>query len=77
MKAVGGGAGAAVTSTAGPVTPMAISKATAAAGKGARTVTRSATSAGKNVSKELIKGFKNVDKIRMAGVMGILGGRFS
>lgn len=77
MKAVGGGAGAAVTSTAGSATATATSKATVAAAKGARTVTRSATSAGKNVSKELIKGFKNVDKIRMAGVMGILGGRFS
>ena len=77
MKAVGGGAGAAVTSTTGSLTARATSVATAAAGKGARTVTRSAASASKNVSKELIKGFKNVDKIRMAGVMGILGGRFS
>lgn len=77
MKAVGGGAGAAVTSTTGSLTARATSVATAAAAKGARTVTRSAASASKNVSKELIKGFKNVDKIRMAGVMGILGGRFS
>lgn len=77
MKAVGGGAGASVTSTTGSLTARATSVATAAAGKGARTVTRSAASASKNVSKELIKGFKNVDKIRMAGVMGILGGRFS
>lgn len=77
MKAVGGGAGAAVTSTTGSLTARATSIATAAAAKGARTVTRSAASASKNVSKELIKGFKNVDKIRMAGVMGILGGRFS
>lgn len=77
MKAVGGGAGASVTSTTGSLTARATSVPTAAAGKGARTATRSAASASKNVSKELIKGFKNVDKIRMAGVMGILGGRFS
>jgi len=74
VGAVGGGAGAAVTSTAtttaaGAATGVATTATTAAAGAG----TRTAAAAGKNVSEELVKGFKNVDNIRMAGVAAILG----
>jgi hypothetical protein len=73
VGAVGGGAGAAVTSTAGAATATATSTATAAAGAGTGAATRSAANAGKNVSQQLVKGYKNVDNIRMAGVAAILG----
>jgi hypothetical protein len=75
VGAVGGGAGAAVTSTAGAGAgaAAATSTATAAARSATGAATRSATNAGKNVSQQLVKGFKNVDDIRMAGVAAILG----
>jgi hypothetical protein len=75
VGAVGGGAGAAVTSTAGAGAgaAAATSTATAAAGSATGAATRSATNAGKNVSQQLVKGVKNVDNIRMAGVAAILG----